>query len=23
GETIQPILKDLCEWGTNYQNAIL
>lgn len=22
GETIQPILKALCEWGTNYQNEI-
>lgn len=22
GQSIQPILKDLCEWGTNYQKAI-
>ena len=22
GKTIQPILKELCEWGTNYQKAI-
>ena len=22
GKSIQPILKDLCEWGTNYQKAI-
>lgn len=22
GETIRPIFKDLCEWGTYYQNAI-
>ena len=22
GQSIQPILKDLCEWGTNYQKAV-
>ncbi|WP_425458189.1 winged helix-turn-helix transcriptional regulator [Blautia producta] len=22
GKTIRPIFKDLCEWGTYYQNAI-
>lgn len=22
GKTIQPILKELCEWGINYQKAI-
>lgn len=22
GQSIQPILKDLCEWGTSYQKAI-
>ena len=22
GETIQPVLKALCDWGTNYQKAL-
>lgn len=22
GQSIQPILKDLCEWGTSYQKAV-
>lgn len=22
GESIQPVLKSLCEWGTNYQSAM-
>lgn len=23
GKTIQPILKELCEWGTSYQKAVM
>jgi DNA-binding HxlR family transcriptional regulator len=22
GQSIHPVLKSLCDWGTNYQNAI-